>query len=244
MNETLRRALADARLRDTDVAARLGVDPKTVHRWLRGRVPHARHRWSLADLVDKDERELWPELDGYGYGPGTGDPGGTVAVYPHRAAVPTEVWRGLFGSARHNIDVLVYSGLFLVEDVGLMRLLAERARDGVQVRLAFGDPDSPYVRTRGAEEGIDDAMGAKVRSALVLCRPLLDAEGVEIRRHDTVLYNSLYRADAEILVNTHVYGVGASRAPVLHLRRMRPESMATIYMQSFERVWDGATPLD
>ncbi|MBB5998500.1 hypothetical protein HNR25_002251 [Streptomonospora salina] len=32
MNEALRQALARSRLTDTDAAARLGVDPKTVRR--------------------------------------------------------------------------------------------------------------------------------------------------------------------------------------------------------------------
>ena len=40
MNESLRRALIHARLREADVAARLNVDPKTVRRWLDGRVPY------------------------------------------------------------------------------------------------------------------------------------------------------------------------------------------------------------
>ncbi|GAA0264718.1 XRE family transcriptional regulator [Cryptosporangium japonicum] len=240
VNDTLRRALADARLRDVDVATQLGVDPKTVQRWIAGRIPHARHRWGLADMVGRHENDLWPQFDAPSFG---GTARETVAVYPHRGSVPPSVWRSLFSGAHEHIDVLVYSGLFLVEDVDLMRLIAARARDGVTVRLAFGDPDSPYVRTRGAEEGIDDALGAKVRSALVLSRPLLDAPKVEIRRHATVLYNSLYRADDEMLVNAHVYGVGASNAPVLHLRSTGAESMTATYLESFEKVWATAQPL-
>jgi hypothetical protein len=38
------------------------VDPKTVRRWLEGRVPYLRHRWALAGLLDADEADLWPEL--------------------------------------------------------------------------------------------------------------------------------------------------------------------------------------
>ena len=51
MNDALRHALAEARLREIDVATALGVDPKTVQRWLAGRVPHPRHRWAVADLL-------------------------------------------------------------------------------------------------------------------------------------------------------------------------------------------------
>lgn len=47
------------------------------------------------------------------------------------------------------------------------------------------------------------AMPAKVRNALVHYRSLLGVDGVEIRLHATVLYNSLYRADDELLINTH-----------------------------------------
>jgi transcriptional regulator with XRE-family HTH domain len=39
VNELLRRFLLQTGLREDDVAARLGVDPKTVRRWLNGRVP-------------------------------------------------------------------------------------------------------------------------------------------------------------------------------------------------------------
>src|SRR6266851_5184250 len=51
LNETLRCALLRARLSEDDVAARLEVDPKTVRRWLEGRVPYMRHRWALAGVL-------------------------------------------------------------------------------------------------------------------------------------------------------------------------------------------------
>ncbi|MDX2817537.1 hypothetical protein PV410_34245 [Streptomyces sp. PA03-5A] len=35
--------------------------------------------------------------------------------------------------------------------------------------------------------------------------------GVEVRSHDTILYNSIYRFDDDVLVNPHVLG-----APALH----------------------------
>ena len=53
MNEPLRRALLRARLRKDDVAARLGVDPKTVRRWLNGRVPYTSNRLALAERIDR-----------------------------------------------------------------------------------------------------------------------------------------------------------------------------------------------
>jgi hypothetical protein len=42
--------------------------------------------------------------------------------------------------------------------------------------------------------------------ALVSSNPQLG----QIRLHDTPLYNSIYRFDDELLVNTHVYGLLAA----------------------------------
>jgi hypothetical protein len=59
-----------------------------------------------------------------------------------------------------------------------------------------------------------------------------------------VLYNSIYRADDQLMVNTHIYGFTAPHAPVLHLRKVAGGSMVSNYLDSFERVWDSANPLE
>jgi hypothetical protein len=166
-----------------------------------------------------------------------------VATYPYRSSVPREVWRALFAGASESIDVLVYSGLFLAEDVDLVGVLAARAREGVTVRTLLGDPDSPTVSQRGRDEGIDDAIGAKIRNALVLHRAQLVPHGVEVRLHQTVLYNSVYRADDEMLVNQHVYGVAAAQAPVIRLRRRAGGALFATHAEAFERVWAASAPL-
>ena len=238
IGEPLRRALISARLRDVDVAKTLGVDPKTVQRWLGGRVPHARHRWSVADLLSLHEFDLWPHLADV---PSI-DPE-VYATYPHRGSVSRDTWRALFGNAETEIAILVYSGLFLAEDVELIRLFAEKARTGVDVRILLGDPASPHVDQRGTDEGIHDAMAAKIRNAIALYRPLL-ATDVQIRLHSTVLYNSLYRGDGEMLINQHIHGIAAAYAPVLHLRCRAENGVFSTYVDSFERVWTPAAPLE
>lgn len=237
IGEPLRRALIGARLRDIDIAKSLGVDPKTVQRWLGGRVPHARHRWGVADMLSVHEYDLWPHLaelpsiDAEVY-----------ATYPHRGSVPRQVWHRLFEAAQHEIGILVYSGLFIAEDVELIRLLGSKARSGTTVRIILGDPDSPHVNQRGQDEGIYDAMAAKIRNAILLYRPLL-AAGAAMRLHSTVLYNSLYRGDDEMLINQHIHGIAAAYAPVLHLSKRVEDGIYSTYVDSFERVWDPATPL-
>jgi transcriptional regulator with XRE-family HTH domain len=113
LNEILRRALLRARLSEEDVAARLGVDPKTVRRWLEGRVPYIRHRWMLAGVLSLDEADLWPQLRAT-----RSRPDEVRAIYPHRDAVPREVWLRLFSSAEREIGILDCSALFLAEDTG------------------------------------------------------------------------------------------------------------------------------
>jgi transcriptional regulator with XRE-family HTH domain len=241
LNEPLRQAMLRARLREDDVAARLGVDPKTVRRWLNGRVPYANNRAALADLVGESEADLWPDAGG----PlaSRTRPEELSAIYPHRWAIPRDVWKRFFASAEHEISVLAYAALFLAEDVGLLRILADRASRGVTVRIALGDPDSPCVALRGKEEDIGDAVPAKVRNAITLYRPLLASENVEIRLHQTVLYNSIYRADGQLFVNQHAYGIPAAHAPVFCFREFGSRDMAAAYLDSFERVWATAEPI-
>ncbi len=77
----------------------------------------------------------------------------------------------------------------------------------------LGDPDSPEVAERGHDEEIGEAMAAKIRNALVNYRPLRAVKGAEVRLHRTVLYNSIYRADNQLLVNMHVYGMPGLQRP-------------------------------
>jgi transcriptional regulator with XRE-family HTH domain len=238
LNEPLRRALLRARLREDDIAARLGVDPKTVRRWLYGRIPYSNNRAALADLLDADEADLWPDAAG----PLTARTRSEElqAVYPHRWTVPREAWTRFFESAEREVGILAYSALFLAEDAGILAILADKGRTGVAVKIALGDPDSPQVALRGEEEGIGDAMPAKIRNALTLYRPLREVENIEIRLHRTVLYNSIYRSDDQLLVNQHVYGIPAAHSPVFALRNAADGQMANTYLEAFERVWTDA----
>jgi DNA-binding transcriptional regulator YdaS (Cro superfamily) len=232
------RAVRSVGLDAADVAARLGVDPKTVQRWFGGRVPYPRYRAALVDLTGWTERDLWPDVARASQADAMGREVRTA--YPHRSAAPPDAWLRLFERAEHQIDVLAYSALFLAENADTLRVLQDKARDGVRIRLALGDPDGTQVARRGAEEGVDGIMQMRIRNTLILCRPLTSEPGVRLRLHDTVLYASIYRADDELLVNPHVYGCPASYAPVLHLIRTADDGMATTYLDSFERVWASA----
>lgn len=243
-NERLRAALLERGLTLDELANAIDVDPKTVERWVTtGRTPYRRHRYAVAAQLGLDETYLWPDALTPDQVAGASE-SEILTVYPHRWSVPSDLWRRLFETAEREINVLVYSGLFLSEDAGTQRVFRTKADAGVRVRILLGDPESPAVTQRGAEEGLDDALSAKIRNALVMYRPLRNVEGIDFRLHDTVLYNSIYRADDQVLVNTHIYGLNAAQAPVLHLRKVAGGGMVNNYLESFERVWDRARELE
>jgi transcriptional regulator with XRE-family HTH domain len=240
VNELLRRSLLQAGLREDDLAAHLGVDPKTVRRWLNGRVPYPHNRAAIADLLGAEESNVWPGASGTLTARIRPDELSTV--YPRRAAVPREVWTRFFSSARREIGILAYSALFLAEDTGTLRLLAEKGRAGVNIKIALRDPEGSHAALRRGED-IEDAAPAIIRKALALYQSVAGVENVQIRLHQTVLYNSIYRADDQLIVSQHAYGIPAARAPVFYLRDAGSGEMIALYRDSFDRVWAGAIPL-
>ncbi len=243
-NERLRAALLERGFTPATLADEVGVDPKSVERWItQSRIPYRKHRYQVAALLGTDEAFLWPDALSRQQVAAAAE-SEVLAFYPHRWAVPHDTWRRLYDGAEREIGVLVYSGLFLADDTGLVQLFARKARAGVRVRILLGDPDSPEVAQHGIDIGLGESMAARVRNALVLYEPLRALDGVEIRLHRTVLYNSIYRADDTLLVNAQVYGEPAQNAPVLHLRRVAGGDMVSTYLNSFDRVWAGATPVE
>jgi transcriptional regulator with XRE-family HTH domain len=243
-NERLRALLLERGVTLDKLAEAVQVDAKTVERWItKSRVPYRKHRFEVAAYFGVDESYIWPDaLDRDQITAASESE--IVAVYPHRWAVPRDTWGHLFEQAEREIGILVYSGYFMAEDAGLKQILAGKGHGGVRVRILLGDPDSPYVLERGQSEGIGDTLPGKVRSAIGLFGPLSEVENVEIRLHGTILYNSIYRADEHVLVNTHIFGTLASNAPFFHLRKIPGGGMVASYLESFERVWNIAKPYE
>lgn len=242
-NERLRSAMLERGVTHAALAEAVEVDPKSVERWVSGRTPYRRHRYAVAAFLEVDESYLWPESLTPGQVASASE-SEIINIYPHRWALPSEMWRHIFDTAESEIGVLVYSGLFLSEDTGAHRIFRAKAGEGVRVRILLGDPDGANVHQRSMDEGIDDALVAKVKNAITNYKPLRNVDGIEFRLHDTILYNSIYRADGQLLVNTHIYGVSASLAPVLHLRQVAGGDLVTTYIESFEHVWDTSRPLE
>ena len=236
-NEPLRKAMADARLSIEALGHAAGVHPKTVQRWLAGRVPHPRHRWAVADLLHVREQALWSGSRAGGAGGMTGT-SEILAAYAHRAEVPSHIWQDLLDQAKTQIDLLAYAMLFLPEaNPRLVDQLKEKSAAGCAIRIALGDPDCQAVADRDQEEGLAGGLPARLRTTLHHFADLKEREGISLRLHGTPMYNSLFRFDDEMLVTPHLYAQPGYASPVLHLRRIGPHGIFDNFIQHFEREW-------
>jgi hypothetical protein len=148
MNERLRAAMVQARVDVDDVHRAAQVDPKTVQRWLGGRVPHQRHRWTVARLVNEDEAYLWPTSERQLSRQSTST-AELVALYAHRSDAPSELWTRLIDDVRESVDVLGYAMQFLPEMyAGFATRMVAKAEAGATVRLAIVDPGAPELASR------------------------------------------------------------------------------------------------
>lgn len=240
-NERLRGAMAAAPVTIDELAERVQVDPKTVQRWLAGRRPYARHRWAVAQAVDEDERYLWPPE---GVAADVASTAEVVAAYAHRAHVPPRAWWKLLTAAKQQVDLLGYAMQHLPDQhPKLVETLAKKAVGGCRIRVALVDPDSPEAEQRDTEEGLHGGLVARIRTA-TLYFTQAEAEGMEIRRHRTVMYNSIFRFDDVMYVTPHLFAIPGSRAPLLHLRRRGPRGIFDGFADHFERIWQTSAPLE
>ncbi|GAA4838701.1 DUF5919 domain-containing protein [Saccharopolyspora rosea] len=242
-NERLRDALLRKGLTNEHVAKSMGVDPKTVERWItKGRTPYPRHRRTIAAMLRESESYLWPDSVSDERRAEVAE-SELIQMYPHRNSIPVDVWDRLIRDSADTVEILVHAALFLVERPTFIKDLRRKAENGARIRLLFGDPHSDEIELRSAEEQLGaGTLGGRIRDALAFYRPVKDVDGIEMRLHRTTLYNSIFRFDDEMIVNTHIYGFQGAYAPALHLRQLSAGGLFEIYSESFESVWAQSTP--
>lgn len=214
-----------------------------MHRWLKGRRPHARNRWAVSGLLDENEAYLWPP-EGLAV-TGEAATAEVLGAYAHRAAVPVSAWWQLFTGAEVHVDLLGYAMLHLPEQhPQLMEVLGEMGRRGDTVRVAFADPECREVAARDAEEQLSGTLSARIRTATNYFRELQGAQGLELRQHATPLYNSIFRFDDQLYVTPHLFGIPGPKAPLFHLRRRGPTGVFERFVTHFEAIWATTRPLE
>jgi transcriptional regulator with XRE-family HTH domain len=213
-------------------AGKVGVDPKTVERWITtGRNPHPRIARRAANLLNVDDVYLWPTL--YARRQATIKPADElIACYPGRTAIPADLWSRLFDGARERVDIMADFGLTdHVRD--LPGLLRGKATKNVRVRVVLADPDT-------ATNPLD---AARLQATEAIYQPLAACEGVSVARYAGPLATTVIRIDDDVLVRSPIDGCPAALAPVLHLRYLPAGSMARLYLTSLDCVWETSIPV-
>jgi len=244
INEQLQAAIVTADVSVDTIAETIGVDTKTVLRWIKGRVPHPGHRKAVSKLLNIHEAILWP-IDTANLLRVPTHTSEIVAAYAHRATVPANVWWHLFLKAQRHIDLLANAMLFIPEQhPGLLALLKEKCRISCSIRVAIADPTSIYIQDRDKEERLGGTLPDRIRTTLYHLKDIVDYPGIQIRYHRTPLYNSLFRFDDEMLVTPHLYGLHGSKAPLYHHRYLKEDGIFANYLSHFEAVWATTMPLE
>lgn len=222
--EHFKAAIDSTGMTPEQLAQVIEVDPKTVHRWLGGRVPYPRHRAAIARALDTPEYLLWPD-----------DVPAPAPLpepdQPSAREVPEEViasWGGRedsrsmdmshsFSEARRQVDILAPAP---------KQLLA---------------PNTPFVLHRIANRGCRVRL---VASSDILeienLSPLTHHPQVQLRIHDEVIGHAVFRVDDAIYLG--VWLAGTEGQPFIQATRQRDHGLFDAVTSHFERLWNLGQP--
>lgn len=241
-NQALRHALASRALTPHQLAEAVGVDAKTVGRWMSDerRLPHPRHRWAVAAALEVEEQMIWPNAVREALK--TGADREIVTVYPCRSAMPKSIWRELITGATRDLTFAGYTSYFLwLELDGLPTALRRKAEAGAQVRFLVGDPDSPVTAERERIEGVPLTLSTRIQVTLDELRKAHDrAPAVQARYSDRHIAMSVWRFDDDMIVCTHLADLLGHDSPTLHLRRRQDDGIFDRYVAHVDHLWNAA----
>jgi hypothetical protein len=244
MNSRLHSAMLRHGVDANGLAATVGVDAKTVSRWVGGRVPHRRSRLAVADALQEDEASLWPSArpDQSAGAPSISE---VVGAYAHRAEIPQDLWVSLLSGAQQRIDLLGYAYPFVLELMpDAARRVATKAAQGVKVRMAFADPDCAHVAERDTLEQLNGSLPGRIRNALSYLADLTGVDNVALGLHRVHLYNSVFRFDDQMIVTPHLFRARGYQHPALHLRKLSEHGIFESFAQQFTEIWATIRPLE
>jgi transcriptional regulator with XRE-family HTH domain len=219
-NEHLRTAITRSGLTLEEFADIVGVDVKTVQRWLAGRIPYPRHRARVAGALDTTEHALLPDTvpvpttteEHELTTPLTGD---ALAGYGHATDSAAPNTAALLSTAVERIEIAIPN---LASQPGLVELFRTSATNGRQARIIIEDPDEQV-------------------------EPLLGIDAIEIRASPAGENHILYRADDEMLLVLTRIGSASVSPPIIHLRRQADGGLFDRLADDFDDRWLEATPL-
>lgn len=241
-NERLHAAFDRTGMKEQAVALAAEVDPKTVAMWLNGRLPHPRHRRSLARILGEDEEYLWPDAAREQLSRGRNAE--IVATFPHRSNVDVSRWRSVLNGASEQIDLLGYTLYFLPQMIPeLPDILSDKCQAGTRIRIVLADPECEQVALRDLEEKEPITIVARIQSSLRVFKQLASCPNAELHFQTSPLYNSIYRFDNQMFVTPHLYATPGFAAPLLHLRQVGSSGIFSTFATHFEGLWSDTKPI-
>lgn len=238
-NVALRQAMADARMTEQVLARRVGVDEKTIGRWVAqdARIPHPRHRWAACEALGVDEAVLWP--DAIRATVKTGPDREIAAVYPYRSACPASLWRKLITSAASEITLAGYTSYFLwIEQPNLGAALRRKAGQGCKIRFLVGDPDSAVTRQREDAEATSLTVSTRIAVTMEQLDRLRGTDGIEARFSDRHIALSVFAFDDDMIVTPHLANLVGHNSPAFHLRRRQDDGIFDRFAMHVRALWD------
>jgi transcriptional regulator with XRE-family HTH domain len=233
MNTALHVAMSRTGMTPAALAGKVGVDPKTVARWLGGRIPHPRHRSQVAQVLREDEDVIWSGLVKRGYDREI------RAAWPTRSAVPRELWNDLVHRATFRIWCAGYTSYFLWTEVpGITPTLRNKAASGLDLRFLLGRKDSPVTRDRERIENA--ALSISTRIDITTAELTKIEPTPQVRHTDRHISLSVWIFDDEALVSTHLADQLGHASPTLHIRRRGPGGLFDQYANHVEHLWETA----
>jgi transcriptional regulator with XRE-family HTH domain len=237
MNQPLMQALTRANMTEAQLARAVGVDPKTIGRWITDptRVPHARHRAAASRALDEEETVLWPSVQQLVK---SGADRELVQMYPYRSAAPASLWRQLIHSAETELTFAGYTNYFLwLEHANLGALLRKKAEAGCRIRFILGDPASPVTRQRELEEDVPLTLSTRIAVTISELQRLRDVPQIEARLETGHAHLSVFRFDQDMIVTPLLPGRIGHDAPMMHLRRAQTDGVFDRFAGHTEDLW-------
>lgn len=222
------------------LARTVGVDPRTVDRWLSNplRAPRTTIRADVARALGVSDAVLWPKVARSAIK--TGADREILAAHPYRNACPTSVWAGLIDEASTSIVFAGYTNYFLwQEHPRLAERLKAKASAGCSIRFLLGDPESDVTRRREEIEGVPLTVTTRINITLDALKRMGDAPGVDVRFSDGHIALSVFSFDDEMLVTPHLSSLLGHESPMLHLRRLGDDGLYDRFASHVAALWEG-----
>ena len=211
-----RTRLAAADLTAEEFAEIVQVDPKTVQRWVAGRVPQRRHRAKVARALDSSPDVLWPDTTATEPGELADDEPGPQDVIASWGQADDEGAPDLatFVSDGDGPVELLDGGGQLLRSTGLMEALLVCANASTDVRVVTGPATEP--------------------------RRLVDA-GVEVRVADLAGAPAVLRAGERMLVTLVLSPASNEPRPMLELGRRADGGLFDRFADYLDSTWEDAS---